>query len=309
MAYETVLFDVVDRVATITLNRPKRLNAYNPVMREELRQCWTEVKENPDIWVAVITGAGRAFSGGADSTFLLASALRLIEGRVLGVTARSPAYASREAEHAEATAHILSAEHIFIDSAETEDPSFRANPPDRCYYCKRTLFAELQRLARREGITGVADGTTADELRGHRPGARAARELGILSPLAAAGLTKADVRQLGRKYGVPNFDRPQMACLASRFPYGEEITPAKLQAVEAAEDALAELGFRQVRCRRHGPVARVEVAAAELKRALTPDLRQRIAERLHELGFLYVTLDLDGYRPGSMAEAFEAVTP
>ncbi len=246
-----------------------------------------------------------AFSGGADSTFLLASARRVIDGRVLGVTARSPAYASREAEHAEATAHLLGAEHVFIDSAETEDPAFRANPPDRCYYCKKTLFAELQQLARREGIAGVADGTTADELRGHRPGARAAREFGVLSPLAAAGLTKADVRQLGRKHGVPNFDRPQTACLASRFPYGEEITPAKLKAVEAAEDALAELGFRQMRCRHHGPVARVEVDAAELERALTPDICQRIARRLHELGFLYVALDLDGYRPGSMDEALE----
>ncbi len=249
-----------------------------------------------------------AFSGGADSTFLLASARKAVPGRVLAVTARSPAYPGREVEHAQATARILQAEHLLIDSSETEDPSFRANPPDRCYYCKRALFEELKRLAAREDIAAVADGTTADELQGHRPGAKAARELGIISPLAEAGLTKEEVRWLARDNGVPNFDRPQSACLASRFPYGEEITVEKLKLVEEAEEALADLGFRQIRCRYHGETARIELDVKELPHATKPDIRKRVAAKLHALGFRFVTLDLDGYRTGSMNERLTTQT-
>lgn len=244
-----------------------------------------------------------AFSGGADSTFLLASARKAVPGRVLAVTARSPAYPGREVEHAEATARILGAEHVLIDSSEFENPYFRANPPDRCYYCKRVLFEELKMFAADEDVAAVADGTTADELEGHRPGARAARELGIISPLAEVGLTKEEVRWLARENGVPNFDRPQSACLASRFPYGQEITVEKLKLVEEAEDSLADLGFRQIRCRYHGETARIEFDAKELPHAVKPEIRKRITAKLHALGFKFVTLDLDGYRPGSMDDA------
>jgi uncharacterized protein len=244
-----------------------------------------------------------AFSGGADSTFLLASARKAVPGRVLAVTARSPAYPGREVEHAQATARILEAEHVLIDSSEVEDPLFRANPPDRCYYCKRSLFEELKRLAAEEDIAAVADGTTADELEGHRPGAKAARELGTISPLAEAGLTKEEVRWLARENGVPNFDRPQSACLASRFPYGEEITIEKLKLIEDAEEVLADLGFRQIRCRYNGPTVRIELDAKELFHAVKPEIRKRVAAKLHALGFKFVTLDLDGYRTGSMDEA------
>ncbi len=244
-----------------------------------------------------------AFSGGADSTFLLAAAQKAVPGRVLAVSARSPAYPSRELEHAQATARIMGAEHLLIDSHETDEPTFRANPPDRCYFCKRVLFDELKRVAAENDLAAVADGTTADELEGHRPGARAARELEILSPLAEAGLTKEEVRWLARENGVPNFDRPQSACLASRFPYGEEITLEKLKIIEDAEEALVDLGFRQIRCRYHGPEVRIELDARELPRATRPDIRRRIARRLHELGFTFVTLDLDGYRAGSMDAA------
>jgi uncharacterized protein len=223
-----------------------------------------------------------------------------VPGTVLAVTARSPAYPARELEHAQATARILGADLLLTDSHETEDPSFRANPPDRCYYCKYGLFGQLQELARERGIAAVADGTTADELEGHRPGARAARELGVLSPLAEVGLTKDEVRHLARENGVPNFDRPQSACLASRFPVGVEITTEKLKLIEDAEQVLANLGFRQIRCRYHGPFVRIELDPKEIPRAATDAVRGRIASELHRLGFKFVTLDLDGYRSGSV---------
>jgi uncharacterized protein len=244
-----------------------------------------------------------AFSGGADSTFLLATAQKAVRGRVLAVTARSPAYPSRELEHAQATARILGAEHAIIDSHEAEDPTFRANPPDRCYYCKLSLFGEFKRFADENDLAAVADGTTADELEGHRPGAAAARELGIISPLAEVGLTKEEVKWLARENGVPNFERPRSACLASRFPYGEEITLEKLKLIEDAEEILADLGFQQIRCRFHGSTVRIELDAKELPRATKPGIRERITAGLRELGFKFVTLDLDGYRTGSMDEA------
>ncbi len=244
-----------------------------------------------------------AFSGGADSTFLLATAQKAVRGRVLAVTARSPSFPAREAEHAGVTARLLAAEHVYIDSAECESADFTANPPDRCFYCKEILFTALRALAEKENIAAVADGTTADELTGHRPGAKAARALKVLSPLADAGLTKAEVRRLARENGVPNFDRPPMACLASRFPFGEEITLEKLKVVEEAEAFLADLGFRQYRCRWHGPFARIELDPKELARAAAPRLREKVAAKLHALGFTYVTLDLDGYRAGSMHSA------
>jgi uncharacterized protein len=241
-----------------------------------------------------------AFSGGADSTFLLGTAQKAVPGRVLAVTARSPAYPAREVEHAQATARILGAELLLVDSHETDDPAFRANPPDRCYYCKHALFEQLRGLARQGGFAAVADGTTADELEGHRPGAGAARELGILSPLAEAGLTKEEVRRLARDNGVPNFDRPQSACLASRFPFGEEITTEKLKLIEDAEEALVDAGFRQIRCRYYGSTVRIELDKKEIAHATEERIRKRVTAALHRLGFRFVTLDLDGYRTGSM---------
>jgi len=241
-----------------------------------------------------------AFSGGTDSTFLLATAQKAVPGRVLAVTIRSPAFPAREADHAEATARVLRAEHVFLDSEIAGHEPFRKNPPDRCYYCKGFLFRELKRFAAQENIAEVAEGTTADELAGHRPGARAARELGIRSPLAEESITKEEVHSLARSYGVPNFDRPPSACLATRFATGEEITVEKLKLVEDAEQALANLGFRQIRCRYYGPFARIELDIKEIPRAAADGVRKRIAAELHRLGFEFVTLDLDGYRSGTM---------
>jgi uncharacterized protein len=246
-----------------------------------------------------------AFSGGTDSTFLLATAQKAVRGRVLAVTVRSPAFATREADHAEATAHVLRAEHVFLDSGVAGYGPFRINPPDRCYYCKEYILRELKRFAAQKNINDVADGTTADELEGHRPGARAAAELGVMSPLAEVGLTKEDVRQLARDNGVPNFDRPPSACLATRFATGEEITTEKLKLIGEAEQVLANLGFRQIRCRYHGPFVRVELDRKEIPRAATEAVRGRIAAGLHRLGFKFVTLDLDGYQSGSMGPTSE----
>jgi uncharacterized protein len=244
-----------------------------------------------------------AFSGGADSTFLLATALKAVRGRVLALTARSPAHPSRELEHAQATARILHAEHAIIDTHEVDDATFRANAPDRCYHCKRSLFGEFLDYAAENGLAAVVDGTTADELEGHRPGAGAARELGIISPLAEVDLTKAEIKWLARENGFPNFERPRSACLATRFPYGEEITLDKLKLVEDAEEVLADLGFKQIRCRFFGSTVRVEVDLKEIHRATRADIRGRITARLRGLGFEVVTLDLDGYRTGSMDAA------
>jgi len=244
-----------------------------------------------------------AFSGGTDSTFLLATAQKAVPGRVLAITVRSPAFPKREVDHAEATARILRAEHVFLDSGVAEYGPFRINPADRCYYCKEFLFGELKAFAAQEDIADVADGTTADELEGHRPGARAAEELGILSPLAEAEITKDEVRHLARDYGVPNFDRPPSACLATRFATGEEITIEKLKLVEDAEQVLVNLGFHQVRCRYHGPFIRIELDPKELPHAAVDGVRKRIAQELHRLGFEFVTVDLDGYRSGTMDRA------
>jgi uncharacterized protein len=246
-----------------------------------------------------------AFSGGADSTFLLAAAKKAVSGRLLAVTVRSPAFPTRDAEHADATARLLEVEHKFMNSRMVENESFRANPTDRCYYCKYTIGTELLRLARKEGLAAVAEGTTADELLGHRPGAMAVQELELLSPLAEMGLTKEEVRELARREDVPNFDRPPGTCLATRFPYGSEITEGKLRDVEAVEQTIYDLGFRDVRCRHHGEFARIELDPKEIPRSTIASIRKRIASKIHELGFKFATLDLDGYRTGSMGDDTE----
>ena len=248
--------------------------------------------------LAALPSLAVAFSGGADSTFLAGIAREAREGKVLAVTASSPFHAPREIEHAAATARILGVEHRVVVTGEAEDATVRANPPDRCYYCKKIMLAELARAAAAEGYAVLAEGTTADEPAGHRPGAPAVAESGVLSPLAEAALTKEEVRALARKAGFPNFDRPPTACLATRFPYGEELTPAKLATVAAAEALLFDLGFRQVRCRWGGELARVEVGPRELARATNDDVRRRLVDGLRGLGFRYVTLDLEGYRTG-----------
>ena len=244
-----------------------------------------------------------AFSGGVDSTLLVAVARQELGDRVLVVTALSPTYPEREQRSATALARQLAVPHLLIRSNELKIPRFAANPVNRCYYCKQELFRRLRQVADRHAIEWILDGTNADDARDVRPGARAAAECDVISPLLMAGLTKADIRQESRIMGLPTADKPAMACLASRFPYGSRITPAGLKAVDRVEEALRRLGFRQVRVRHHGSVARIEVEAADIRRLWMPAVRRSITKLAKRQGFLYIAVDLEGYRTGSMNEA------
>jgi uncharacterized protein len=244
-----------------------------------------------------------AFSGGVDSTFLLKVARDVLGDRVMAVTATSPTYPARERDRAADLAAQIGVRQMLIDTDELAIAGFADNPPERCYFCKGELFGELLEIARREGFAYVADGANADDVGDWRPGMRAARELGVVSPLLEAGLTKDDVRTLSKQLGLPTWNLPSFACLASRIPYGDEITEAKLHMIEAAEACLRDLGFRQVRVRHHGDIARIEVEPDEIERLAASGVREQVAERLSKIGYRYVTLDCRGYRTGSMNEA------
>jgi uncharacterized protein len=244
-----------------------------------------------------------AFSGGVDSTFLLKAALDALgREKVLAVTATSLTYPKSELEDARRIAERLGARHMVIESEETEIHEFATNPPNRCYYCKRELFGKLVLIAREQGLAAVADGSNLDDQSDHRPGKQAADELGIRSPLLEAGLTKADIRELSRSLGLPTWDKPAFACLSSRFPYGTAISEEKLRQVDAAEQFLRGKGFRQVRVRHHDHTARIEVGRAELTRFFDEALIAEVVAELKRIGYKYVTLDLEGYRTGSMNE-------
>ncbi len=244
-----------------------------------------------------------AFSGGVDSTLLLKVAQDTLGDRnVLAVTACSPLYPERELEGVKRLIRILGARHRLIESNELEIPGFSKNPSDRCYHCKRQLFDELSAVAREEGLSFVIEGSTMDDDRDYRPGRRAVQELGIRSPLKEATFTKAEVRELSKGLRLPTWDKPSFACLASRFPYGEEISEEGLRMVGEAEDFLFGLGFKQVRVRHYGNLARVEILQEEMVRLIDGPLREKVVSRLKEIGYRYVTLDLQGFRSGSMNE-------
>jgi len=241
-----------------------------------------------------------AYSGGIDSTLLAFAAHAALGDRTAAVLASSNTYPERECEGARELAATLGFHLLEVETSELADPAFAANAPDRCFHCKTELFSLLARIADRHGLTFVADGANADDRNDHRPGRQAAQDLGVVSPLAEVGLTKAEIRHLARELGLPNWDKPSMACLASRFPYGERITDDGLERVAAAEDALVDLGIAQFRVRAHGDVARVEIAPAELDASWA--LRSQIAAAVRDAGFAYAAIDLDGYRSGSMNE-------
>lgn len=247
-----------------------------------------------------------AFSGGVDSTLLLKVARDVLGDRVLAVIASSATYPDKEIREARALARALKARHRLIHTEELENPEFVKNPPLRCYYCKQELFSTLKAIAREEGIPFVLDGQNADDRGDFRPGAKAGRELGVRSPLKDAGLSKQDIRTLSRHLNLPTWDKPSLACLASRFPYETAIEIKSLKRVGSAEDFLRRLGFGQLRVRHHGDIARIELTPGDLARAAAPELRDKIAARLKKLGYLYVTLDLGGYRTGSMNEGLGA---
>ncbi len=244
-----------------------------------------------------------AFSGGVDSTLLLKTAQDTLgEKNVLAVTALSPLYPVRELEEAKRLGEILRVQHRFIESNEMEVPGFSENPPNRCYYCKNQLFSELLEIAQKEGIPFVVEGSTLDDEQDYRPGRIAIQELGIRSPLKEAGLTKSEVRQLSKELGLSTWDKPSFACLASRFPYGRKITEEGLRMVGEAEDFLIGLGFKQVRVRHYGDLARIEIYPEEMERLMDKAIREDVVKRLKALGYKFVTLDLQGYRTGSMNE-------
>jgi uncharacterized protein len=246
-----------------------------------------------------------AFSGGVDSTFLLAAAKRVLGDRVAAVTAASPVHPGRETREAAALAARIGAPHHIIASGEMRLPEFTANPPERCYVCKRHVLAEVFRAAEKLGIRHVAHGANADDPDDYRPGLAAAAEMGALAPLLEAGLTKAEIRRLSRRMKLPTWNKPARACLASRIPYGTPITARALAMVEAAEEYLEGLGFALCRVRCHGEVARIELDPRGLKRLMRSPQKADIVQRLRSIGFRHVALDLEGYVPGSLNRGLE----
>jgi uncharacterized protein len=247
-----------------------------------------------------------AYSGGVDSTLLLKVAQDTLgERNVLAVTALSPLYPERELAAVRKLVQTLGARHHLIESNELEIDGFSNNPPNRCYYCKRKLFEELLHLATGKSIPFIVEGSTLDDERDHRPGKQAIQELGIRSPLREARFTKIEVRELSKVLELPTWDKPSFACLASRFPYGEEITAKGLKMVDEAEDFLFGLGFKQVRVRHYQTLARIEIFQEEMDRLMERSLREEVVGHLQAIGYKYVTLDLQGFRSGSMNEVLE----
>src|SRR5919107_5507614 len=245
-----------------------------------------------------------AFSGGVDSSLALAICARsLPKGNVLAVTSNNETYLPSELDLARGFADSLGVEHLIVNTRELDNPDYARNPANRCYFCKSTLYSDLDRLAGERGYACVVDGANADDEGDYRPGRKAAKELGVVSPLSLAGVGKAEVRELARHLGLTTWDKPALACLSSRFPYGQEITPEKLSQVARAEEFMRREGFSQVRVRHHGEIARLEVGPEELERAF--DMREEISAELLDAGFLYVTLDLAGYKSGSLNAALK----
>jgi len=244
-----------------------------------------------------------AFSGGVDSSLLLKVAQDTLgDKNVLAVTALSPLYPERELSGVKKLIQTLGTRHRLIESNELEIPRFSKNPPNRCYYCKQKLFRELLAIATEESIPFVVEGSTLDDDQDHRPGRVAIQELGVRSPLKEGAFTKTEIRELSRALGLYNWDKPSFACLASRFPYGEEITEKGLRMVDEAEDFLFQLGFKQVRVRHYGNLARIELLKEEMEHLMNGSLREKVVKRLKKIGYHYVTLDLQGFRSGSMNE-------
>jgi uncharacterized protein len=243
-----------------------------------------------------------ALSGGADSAYLAWAAHHAIGERALSVTALSPSYSAHDRSVVEDFVRQLGVRHEFIETHEMENPKYRANAADRCYFCKDELFNVLDIMAQERGFAAIAYGVNADDTLDFRPGHRAAAEHRVLAPLLDAGLHKTEIRALSQRAGLPTWDRPASACLASRLPYGTEVTPERLALIERGEAALRDLGFRQFRVRLHEKLARVEIAPEEMPRAMSPEMAASIASRLKAAGFSYVALDLEGYRQGSLNE-------
>ncbi len=246
-----------------------------------------------------------AYSGGVDSSLLLRAASEVMGSRLIAVTAVSETYPAGELSSAVEFARSLGVRHHVLQTAELGSEPFVRNTPDRCYHCKKELFEKLRKIAGNEDIAIVIEGSNTDDLRDYRPGRRAAQEFFIRSPLVEAGISKAEVRELARTLNLSVWDKPSLACLSSRIPYGTRITPEILQTIQFAEDALRGLGFRQVRVRHHGETARIELSRADFGRLLNDETGAQVTRALKKLGYTYICLDLEGYRTGSMNEGIK----
>jgi len=246
-----------------------------------------------------------AFSGGCDSTFLLRVAHDLLGDDVIAITALSPSMADWEREEAEQLAQLIGVKHIWVNTHEMDREEYRDNPPNRCFFCKDELFTIACQEASKMDIGVVMDGTNRDDRKDHRPGSLAAQKHSVRSPLDEAGFTKQEIRDMSKKIGLPTWDKPAIACLASRFPYGVKISTERISKVAQCEAVLRELDFKQFRARFHETILRIEIAPEELDRAMEPEIRKQIVQRCKAAGFLYVTLDLQGYRRGSLNEVLE----
>lgn len=266
-------------------------------MDSELREKTDKLREI----IADMDGCVIGFSGGVDSTLLFAVAAEVLGEKVLAVTATSKTYPERELNEARELAGKIGGRHLVIVSEELDIPEFRDNPRNRCYYCKKELFGKLRAIAAQEGLGYVLDGTNSDDAGDHRPGRTAAGELQVRSPLEEAGFTKQDIRDLSHEMGLSTWDKPTFACLSSRFPYGTAITPERVDQVGLAEESLRSLGFRVLRVRYHGSVARIELGEEEFESACGT-LRDGVIKAVKAAGFTYVALDLQGYRTGAMNE-------
>ncbi len=279
----------------------------DPGQLEDLRRASADKLARLREGIAGCGGALVAFSGGVDSTFVLAVAREVLGDRAVALTAHSPSVPESERQEARALARRLGARHLEVVSREGEDPRYAANPVDRCYWCKSELYRLCDAAARSEGLPAILDGFNADDRRDHRPGHRAAEERAVRSPLAEAGLVKDEIRAWSAAYGLPTWDKPQMACLASRIPYGTEVTPERLAQVERAEAGVRAAGLCSFRVRWHGDIGRIEVAAEELEAAFAR--REELVAAVKDAGFRIAVLDLEPFRSGRMNEVAGVALP
>ncbi len=282
------------RVPGVAISRP----TMDPGELDELRRASAPRLSRLREAIASCRSALVAFSAGVDSTFVVAVAREVLGDRTVALTAHSPAVPAAEREEARTLATRLGVRHLEVESREQDDPRYVANGTDRCYHCKSELYRLCEEVARREGLEAILDGFNADDRSDHRPGHRAAGERGVRSPLAEAGLSKLEVRAWSAAYGLPTWEKPQMACLASRIPYGTPVTPERLAQVEKAETALRALGLRDLRVRHHGDIGRIEVSEAEIERAFAQ--RRELVAAVKSAGFRLAALDLEPFRSGRM---------